>query len=458
MHRRKFIQHSCIGSLALIAGQSIITSCRKDKLPKVKWDGKVIIIGAGISGIYAAHLLMAQGVKNVTILEASNRWGGRILSNHTFADYALELGAEEVHGQKSRWHDLLKNNGATLIENDGTDYIQLDNQLKKLSAVSSDSDIQKANQIISAGSTYSGSEITVEAYAQQQNLATRVRHLVEAQLGNEYGTSNNRLSLPGISIADQLWYSGSKNFSLTNTGYQNIIQNVFADALAKIQLERAVNKISYSGNSCELTTTNNNTYSADKIILTIPISILKQNFIQFIPQLPQQKLDAINNIGMDAGMKILLKFNQKFWDNNLGSLYAAGYVPEFWDPSAGKTGNSALLTAFIMGEKAEAPSAQGNDAVNTVLTELDTIFGNNLASTHFNDAIIMDWYKEPFIQGAYSYPKYKSNDARIQYASTLSEKLYFAGEAANTEGCFATVHGAVDAAYNAVRELLLSVK
>lgn len=458
MHRRTFIQHSALSSLALFSGSSFLSSCKKDKLPKVKWDGKVIIIGAGISGIYAAQTLLAQGVKNITILEASNRWGGRILSNQSFADFAIELGAEEVHGQKSRWYDILKSHGAALTESDGTDYIQLDNQLKKLTAVNGDSDIQKAYQIINAVSNYNGSEITVEAYTQQQGLAARVKHLAEARLGNEYGTSNTRLSLPGISVADQLWYSGNKNFVLTHTSYQNIIQDAYADALSKIQYEKAVNSITYSGNICEITTTDGSSYSADKVVITVPISILKQNFIQFSPQLPQQKLDAINIIGMDAGMKIILKFNQKFWDSNLGSLYASGYVPEFWDPSAGKAGNTAVLTAFVMGEKAEALSAQGNAAINTVLSELDNIYGNNLASTHFNDAIIMDWYKEPFIQGAYSYPKIKSNEVRIQYASTLNDKLYFAGEAANTEGCFATVHGAIDAAYNAVRELLLSVK
>ena len=39
---------------------------------------KIVIIGAGISGISAAKILFENGMKDVTILEATNRVGGRI--------------------------------------------------------------------------------------------------------------------------------------------------------------------------------------------------------------------------------------------------------------------------------------------------------------------------------------------------------------------------------------------
>ena len=41
---------------------------------------KVVIIGGGISGISAAHHLINSGFEDITILEASNRIGGRIHS------------------------------------------------------------------------------------------------------------------------------------------------------------------------------------------------------------------------------------------------------------------------------------------------------------------------------------------------------------------------------------------
>lgn len=41
-------------------------------------DARVLIIGCGISGIGAAQKLIKQGFRNVRIIEATSRSGGRI--------------------------------------------------------------------------------------------------------------------------------------------------------------------------------------------------------------------------------------------------------------------------------------------------------------------------------------------------------------------------------------------
>lgn len=43
-----------------------------------KMDKKIIIIGAGASGVAAATKLISNGFKNITILEGENRLGGRV--------------------------------------------------------------------------------------------------------------------------------------------------------------------------------------------------------------------------------------------------------------------------------------------------------------------------------------------------------------------------------------------
>ena len=51
--------------------QMRVFSHRMDKL-------QVLVVGAGAAGLAAAARLMARGVRNVVILEAEDRMGGRI--------------------------------------------------------------------------------------------------------------------------------------------------------------------------------------------------------------------------------------------------------------------------------------------------------------------------------------------------------------------------------------------
>lgn len=53
---------------------------------------KVIVIGAGLSGIAAARELNALGI-DVLVLEARDRIGGRICQGKAFKDCAIDLGA-----------------------------------------------------------------------------------------------------------------------------------------------------------------------------------------------------------------------------------------------------------------------------------------------------------------------------------------------------------------------------
>lgn len=55
-------------------------------------EERIIIVGAGASGVAAAVKLIENGYKNVKILEAEDRIGGRILSV-PFGDNMVDLGA-----------------------------------------------------------------------------------------------------------------------------------------------------------------------------------------------------------------------------------------------------------------------------------------------------------------------------------------------------------------------------
>lgn len=56
--------------------------------------GHVVVIGAGIAGLAAAHRLLQRGAR-VTVLEASERVGGKLLPGE-IAGVRVDLGAESM--------------------------------------------------------------------------------------------------------------------------------------------------------------------------------------------------------------------------------------------------------------------------------------------------------------------------------------------------------------------------
>ncbi len=59
-----------------------------------------LVIGAGFAGLKAAQDLQQAG-ETVTVLEARDRIGGRVYTNHDFASIPVEFGAEFIHGDEA---------------------------------------------------------------------------------------------------------------------------------------------------------------------------------------------------------------------------------------------------------------------------------------------------------------------------------------------------------------------
>lgn len=455
MQRRDFIKNT-----VLATGAAALGSCQeKDPYAERKYEGQIAIIGAGAAGLYAGYLLEEKGA-NYTIYEASEQIGGRVRPLKNFVDFDVELGAEKIQGNRSTWYDWVKESGATFLPNTTTDYYQIGSFLQTATQWNTDLDFRLAMLLAEQARNYTGTDVSLLQLMQNTNLAPRVRHITDALVANKLGTSASRLSVKGLAEEELSWSAGKENNRVANRSLLSVLEEKCKNVIPKVVFNKQIKRIDFTNDRIILEDAQVQRKFVDKVIITVPLTVLQTNELQFVPALPEAKTAAIKNIGMGAGIKVVLVFNRRFWEANTGSIYTSGLVPELWDSSTGRSTKSFVLTGSVMGEKAEVLSGQSTaTVVQNILKDLDTLYGKGVATGALTNARIIDWSKEPFIKGAYSYPIVGGGGllTRQALSQPVQRKLYFAGEATHYGGHSGTVHGAMESGRRAVEELLRDV-
>lgn len=465
MRRRKFLHTLGMASPALMLGPSFLEW--QAKLPKQQLGGTVVIIGAGVAGLYAAKALHDQGI-TVIVLEASSVHGGRVRPLPGFADFPLEAGAEFVHGKGNAagdppsflWSSIDAYDPDLLLEyGSHKEMYDIDGVIK--TDPYWDAGLENCWQFYLNMYAYTGDDILMSEHLETEYGVTPTHpywHFYEAWIGSEFGTSIDRIGMKSIAISEVLWLTGGKDF-LLDTDYLGLMETLFFEPiLDKIQYNRVVTSVLYDSDGVIVSCADGSMHFGDKCIVTVPLTILKENSISFSPALPTTKQNAIDTLDMGAGMKLFLKFSNNFWGSDIGDITVDGYTTFIWAPGIDKTAaTNNVLICFIMGENAEYMSALDAGAIDVALAELDALF-DGAATANYVDGYIQDWGKEPYIKGAYSFPApntyiTETNTTRIDLAEPINCVLFFAGEATNNNHP-STVHGALESGARVAEEIM----
>jgi monoamine oxidase len=420
-------------------------------------DHDVVIVGAGAAGLYAAYTLDNLGY-DVLIVEATQWHGGRNWSM-MLGDVRIENGVEELYGARNNFlfDDVKAAYGAdaqieifkesatqdTLIVMDADGMGGGSTCWAETGNCDADADIvdywdfyydignhdnDPTDQLVSDYlDTTWGVPSTSRGY-----------HLYEAYIpAGEYGTTVERLGLRSLSREWNAWSLAGTVHGLAPTGISDALDFLYFDqVLPFVTYNSPVTVIDTSGTKPVAIDSNGVYHYANAIIVTVSVGVLQAEIIDFIPDLPAAKLDAISTIGMGNGMKISLRFTSQLWEDKMMALILDGptglcWPPKVYQPSA----TDHVLTCFSMGRNAEVLEALPDDTarLNRVLVDLDAAFGGS-ASTAFVEGFVMDWTASPYVLGSYSYPAPGTRPTsgptmRQVLAQPVGTTLYFAGEA-----------------------------
>jgi monoamine oxidase len=185
------------------------------------------------------------------------------------------------------------------------------------------------------------------------------------------------------------------------------------------------------------------------------------NSVHFIPELPESKVQAVQNVFVPSGIKVWIEFDEQFYPDvqTVSTIFGVydegpGADPFYFNTVFRKPSNRHALTYFNVGvDTIEITKLSDDEILSKLMAQMDDIFDGE-ATRHYVKHHIQNWGKVPFVRGAYSDDWVDYEWTVRELARPLDQKLYFAGE--HTEEIeVATVHGAAMSGRRAAQELLL---
>ncbi|XP_017838418.1 spermine oxidase [Drosophila busckii] len=305
-------------------------------------EQKIVVIGAGASGIACATKLLEYGFQNVLVVEAEPRLGGRI---HTipFGENVIDLGAQWCHGEQDNIvHELASKHN--LLESTGPVYenyqcvrsnreVLPDNVANRLKAIVGDSLVTRQLELRHCSGSL-GSYLSNKFYEMLRKPENAdIDEVIAAEFFDNYQKFENSVeasdTLEQVSGRGYLEYWECEGDILLNwkdKGYVELLRLLMhsreqpAEELGSLEqrvlFNTSVQKINWNRNDArvELQLSNGDSCVADHVIVTVSLGVLKASHLQlFEPKLPVAKQRAVEGLAFGTVNKIFIEFPAAFW-------------------------------------------------------------------------------------------------------------------------------------------------
>eukprot|EP00753_Platysulcus_tardus_P021460 PLAT9012.1.p1 GENE.PLAT9012.1~~PLAT9012.1.p1 ORF type:complete len:333 (+),score=97.48 PLAT9012.1:275-1273(+) len=296
---------------------------------------------------------------------------------------------------------------------------------------------------------------TLLTFFKSQGLSEEMLELADACFGNDFGTSLDAIGLRALIQEEFFWMYGEEYYMLP-VSWSRIVDRLATKLSVKLNWK--VNAVVYGHGGAQIMSACGETLRARAAVVTVPLTILQSGDIAFTPPLPDWKTAALSVPRMETGVKVIARFSQQFWPEDMYDIVAGGAAyPELWFEF--RDGVAACV-GFACGVRGQRLAEMGEEAALRAMVDmLDDIFADHdpLPSALFERGVLFDWSAQPFIRGAYTYPaKGDSTSVRTAIARPLSASLFFAGEATNVR-MNPTVHGCLESAARVAEEVRISL-
>lgn len=283
---------------------------------------RVIVVGAGISGLAAASQLLRAGVECV-VLEARDRIGGRL---HTIdlAGVPVDLGGSWIHHPIGNplssfcdEHDIVRDPGDPLTTLSAYDM----RERRRLDPAEIDTcfhhvidDFDDAAESLRDRLGPSANAVdAIDAFIAERGLAgpvaRRVRQGLLAEIEADAGDRADKQSLRWL--GDEEEFGGNSLGDLPRGGYRTVVDALAAEV--DVWLSEEVVGVEVDAEGVRVTCADGSVETGSHVLVTVPLGVLKQSRPRFDPPLPPSVRAAVDALGFGRYEKIALRFETAFW-------------------------------------------------------------------------------------------------------------------------------------------------
>ncbi|PJE01068.1 MAG: hypothetical protein CK427_11960 [Leptospira sp.] len=300
VNRKKFIKTIGLATLAALSVRSknlFGQTSNSSSSTNSNKSNSVLILGGGLSGLYAANLLKKKGVQ-IQVVEASPRLGGRIMSIQNPKDQSMfDLGGEWIGDFHSLTRKLVANLGLTLVRPNWTSGPTLWD-MNKLSLKSKEN-LEKLIEYqskIPSNQIEGLDKISLFRYLRYQGFSDMELDELDLVVKTFYGESSKNISSYALLSSLESKKSLFQNFYKVEGGAYQIISKLvnILNSNDIILSDKAV-IVSQTKEGIEVILESGRRLKAKELICTLPAPAVSQ--IKFEPGLPREKIYGLLRLG-----------------------------------------------------------------------------------------------------------------------------------------------------------------
>jgi len=284
----------------------------------VKAEERFIVIGAGLAGLVAAEQLVRQG-REVVVLEARDRVGGRTWSRTLSNGASVEMGAEFVLAGNTELETLAGRLGIGLVDK-GMRY----GMREPFGVGDLTRDDLTAGALVLEGAlaeleTKAGAEANARELIESLEVKQEVREAILARL--EISAACLADQVPAAELAGVASINDSPSPGMAG-GNQSLALALAEGLSERFRLDDPVESVSWNATGVSVRTRSGNVEEAGRCVVAVPAAVFHK--INFEPNLPDWKLQSLRKLRLGHAAKLFVPLAES------APPSAVMNVPERW--------------------------------------------------------------------------------------------------------------------------------